>query len=69
MTYLNRLGIDGYMLLLLGAVALGLLAPAEGLAAALLGQVTFWEVALLVFLYGVKLDSGAVRAGLTNWRL
>ncbi|MEM5542699.1 bile acid:sodium symporter family protein [Sulfitobacter sp. AS92] len=69
MTFLNRVGIDGYMILLLCTMTLGLLAPAEGLAALALGQITFWAVALLFFLYGAKLDSGAVKAGLTNWRL
>lgn len=69
MSLLKRLGIDTYMLLLLGTVALSLLAPAQGLAAVILGHVTYWAVALLFFLYGAKLDSSAVKAGLTNWKL
>jgi sodium/bile acid cotransporter 7 len=31
--------------------------------------VTFWAVALLFFLYGVKLSLSATIAGLTNWKL
>ena len=69
MDFLNRIGIDRYMLLLVGTVALGVLAPAAGLAAELLGHVTFWAVALLFFLYGAKLEPAAVKAGLANWRL
>ena len=69
MRLLSRLGVDFYMLLLLATVALGLLLPARGIAAEALGHVTFWAVALLFFLYGGKLDRGAIRAGLLNWRL
>lgn len=69
MKYLKRLGIDTYMLVLLATVGLGIAIPAQGLAAIVLGHVTFWAVALLFFLYGAKLDGAAVKAGLTNWRL
>lgn len=66
---LQRLGLDSYMLLLLTTVALGLLLPVQGVAAAGLKQITFWAVALLFFLYGAKLNSSAIRDGLLNWRL
>ncbi|MFW2589391.1 bile acid:sodium symporter family protein [Sagittula sp. SSi028] len=69
MNYLKRIGIDAYMLLLLATVALGLVLPAQGIAADALGYVTFWAVALLFFLYGAKLDTGSVIEGMTNWRL
>ncbi|UXU76489.1 MULTISPECIES: bile acid:sodium symporter family protein [unclassified Paracoccus (in: a-proteobacteria)] len=69
MNALKRIGIDTYMLLLLGMVALGLLLPARGDAAVVLRDVTWWAVVLLFFLYGAKLDSASVRAGLMNWRL
>lgn len=69
MRLLSRLGVDIYMLLLLATVALGLVLPARGIVAEALGYVTFWAVALLFFLYGAKLDRGAIRAGLLNWRL
>ncbi|MFD0981907.1 bile acid:sodium symporter family protein [Tropicimonas aquimaris] len=69
MKYLKKLGIDIYMLLLLATAAMGVIVPAQGNAATVLGHVTFWAVALLFFLYGAKLDAGAVRSGLTNWRL
>ena len=69
MKYLKRVGIDGYMILLLLMVLVGIALPARGLAADILGQLTFWAVSLLFFLYGAKLDPRAVRAGLLNIRL
>lgn len=69
MRTLNRIGIDAYMLLLLGAVILGVSLPVQAMAADALNQTTFSAVALLFFLYGAKLDSASVRAGLTNWRV
>lgn len=69
MKALKRIGIDTYMLLLLGTVALGLLLPLSGVAAKALQLATWWAVVLLFFLYGAKLDAASVRAGLLNWRL
>jgi len=69
MKYLKRLGIDAYMLMLLATVGSGILLPAQGLTAGVLGHVTFWAVSLLFFLYGVKLDPGSVRSGMLHWRL
>ncbi|MBM3605909.1 MAG: bile acid:sodium symporter [Alphaproteobacteria bacterium] len=67
--FLKRIGIDSYMLMLLGTVLLGLVLPARGIAAEGLGHVTYWAVALLFFLYGAKLDPASVKAGMLNWRL
>lgn len=69
MQTLKRIGIDIYMLLLIGTVLLGLILPMRGIAAEGLRSVTFWAVTLLFFLYGAKLDPASVRAGLLNWRL
>ncbi|ODT58041.1 MULTISPECIES: bile acid:sodium symporter family protein [Paracoccus] len=69
MGFLRRIGIDTYMLMLLGTVLLGLMLPARGIAADGMGQVTYGAVALLFFLYGAKLDPASVKAGLLNWRL
>jgi sodium/bile acid cotransporter 7 len=69
MTYLRRLGIDIYMLLLIATVVVGLVLPVRGVAADVLKQITFWAVALLFFLYGAKLDAAAIRSGMLNWRL
>lgn len=69
MKFLRRFGIDTYMFLLMGVVALGVIIPAQGIGAEILGQITFWAVALLFFLYGAKLDTASVRAGFMNLRL
>lgn len=69
MKHLKRIGIDGYMLLLLLTAAAGVVFPARGLAAQGLSQATFWAVTLLFFIYGAKLDPAAVKAGMLNLRL
>ena len=69
MQALKRIGIDTYMLLLVGMVLLGVFLPARGMAAEALRGATFWAVTLLFFLYGAKLDAASVRAGLLNLRL
>lgn len=69
MKHLKRIGIDGYMLLLLLTALAGVLLPARGLAAQGLGHATFWAVTLLFFIYGAKLDPAAVKAGMLNLRL
>ena len=66
---LKRLGFDFYLVLLIGTVALATLLPARGAAAEVVDMVSTGAVALLFFLYGVKLNTGAIVAGLTNWRL
>ena len=69
MKHLNRIGIDGYMLLLIATAIMGLILPARGIAAMGLGHATFWAVTLLFFVYGAKLDPAAVKAGMLNLRL
>lgn len=66
---LKRVGIDRYMMLLILTVVLASLAPARGGFAVVLGQVTYWAVALLFFLYGAKLSTQTIVSGFTNWRL
>lgn len=69
MKQLARIGLDGYMLLLMLTGLLGVVVPARGLAAEVLGDVTYWAVTLLFFLYGAKLDAASVRAGMLNLKL
>jgi len=66
---LKRIGIDTYMLLLIGTVILAAVLPASGGGAVVVSQVAYYAVALLFFVYGAKLNTSAVVAGLTNWRL
>ncbi len=66
---LGRIGIDTYLLLLLGTVLLASLLPARGPAAtAVTGAVRF-AVALLFFLYGARLSPQEALAGARHWRL
>lgn len=66
---LNRLGIDTLLLLLLLTIILAAFFPVRGAAAELLALFAKGMIALLFFLYGARLDSNAVMAGLRNWRL
>ncbi|MDF3607465.1 bile acid:sodium symporter [Paracoccus sp. DMF-8] len=66
---LRRVGLDRYMMLLVGTVLLASLCPARGEFARILGHVTYWAVALLFFLYGAKLATATILSGLTNWKL
>lgn len=66
---LARFGFDRYMLLLVLTVVLATVLPARGAAAAVLSHLTYWVVALLFFLYGAKLTTATIVAGLANWRL
>lgn len=65
----KRVGIDWYTLALIGCVVLAAIMPARGAAAAALGTVTYWAVALLFFLYGAKLSTSTIAQGLINWPL
>lgn len=66
---LARFGFDRYMLLLVLTVVLATVLPARGQAAAVLSHLTYWVIALLFFLYGAKLTTATILAGLANWRL
>ncbi|MCB1389974.1 MAG: bile acid:sodium symporter [Rhodobacteraceae bacterium] len=66
---LKRYGIDPYLVLLFATVAAAALLPAGGDIATVLKGVSYWAVALLFFLYGAKLSTASILAGLTNWRL
>jgi solute carrier family 10 (sodium/bile acid cotransporter), member 7 len=66
---LKKIGIDAYLLLLLGVVALSFVLPARGTFAELVKQAAYYAVALLFFVYGAKLKTEVVVAGFTNWRL
>lgn len=66
---LRRIGLDRYMMLLILTVVLALVLPVSGAAAGLLKRVIFWAIVLLFFLYGAKLPTRDILAGLTNWKL
>jgi len=66
---LKRFGFDYYLLLLIGTVLLASFFPASGMSAEIVEQVAYFAVALLFFLYGAKLNTKAIIAGISNWRL
>lgn len=65
----RRLPIDPYILMMIATVALASLVPADGAGAVALGRVVIGAIALLFFLYGVRLSPQAALAGLRHWRL
>ncbi|WP_229852493.1 bile acid:sodium symporter family protein [Streptomyces albospinus] len=63
------LPVDGYILALVGTVALAALLPAAGPAAAVADGASTGAVALLFFLYGARLSTREAMDGLRHWRL
>ena len=64
----SRLPVDGYILALVGTVALAALLPARGPAATLSEGAATGAVALLFFLYN-RLSTREAMDGLRHWRL
>jgi sodium/bile acid cotransporter 7 len=62
-------GLDPFLLLLVGTVALASLLPCRGEGAVVFGWVTDVAIFLLFFLHGAKLSREAVVAGVGHWRL
>ncbi len=63
--------IDGFLIAVLSAVALALLAPSIGAAGGPLhlASLTTIGIGLVFFLHGAALSPGALKAGAANWRL
>ncbi|MEU6219432.1 bile acid:sodium symporter family protein [Streptomyces sp. NPDC047022] len=61
--------IDPYILLLLGTVGVAALFPARGTAADVASGASTAAIAILFFLYGVRLSTHEALAGLKHWRL
>jgi sodium/bile acid cotransporter 7 len=64
-----KLPIDGYVLALIATVIVAAIIPARGWGADAMGYVTYLAVALLFFLYGARLSTQAIVAGVMHWRL
>ena len=71
MRHLERYGVDGFLLSLLGAMALAWLLPDAGRSGGWLhlDLFTSYGIGFIFFLLGVNLDLGMVRAEFGNWRL
>jgi sodium/bile acid cotransporter 7 len=64
-----RIRLDSFVIALLVAAAIGTVLPAAGETYAVLRVVSMLSIALLFFLYGVRLSTAETIAGLTNWKL
>src|ERR1700748_674822 len=62
-------GLDPFLILLIGSVALASVLPARGSGAVVMGWVTNAAITLLFFLHGAKLSREAIIAGIGHWRL
>ncbi|MET9736040.1 bile acid:sodium symporter family protein [Streptomyces sp. NPDC006458] len=69
LTWPSRLPIDPYVLLLLGTVGFAALLPARGVGADIASGASDVAIALLFFLYGVRLSTVEALEGLRHWRL
>ncbi|WP_407548935.1 bile acid:sodium symporter family protein [Streptomyces sp. Pv4-95] len=63
------LPVDGYILALVGTIALAAVLPARGPVTTAAEGTSTGAVALLFFLYGARLSTGEAMAGLRHWRL
>lgn len=66
---LKKLPVDTYMLLLIATVVIATALPVSGGAAKFVSHLSSAAVALLFFLYGAKLKTQAIVAGISNWKL
>lgn len=69
MNLLAKLRLDGFLLGLFAAMALGLLVPARGEAGQFVESATRVAIAVLFLLYGTRLEPREALRGLTHWRL
>jgi sodium/bile acid cotransporter 7 len=68
---LKRFGFDGFILALIGMIALASLYPAGGTkgGAISLPDIANYGVSLVFFFYGLRLNRSKLAAGLSNWKL
>jgi sodium/bile acid cotransporter 7 len=68
-SWIRRLLVDPYLLLLVATVALAALLPARGMGRPVADAAVVIAVAMLFFLYGARLSPAAVWTGIAHWRL
>ncbi|WP_232014256.1 bile acid:sodium symporter family protein [Cellulomonas fimi] len=64
-----RAWVDPLVVMIIAVLVLGLLVPAQGTFADVLGVVRTCAIVLLFFLYGARMPTREVVDGLRNWRL
>ncbi|MBV8133444.1 MAG: bile acid:sodium symporter [Alphaproteobacteria bacterium] len=67
--FLDRVQPDGFVLALIGTVAVATLLPCQGTGAGLFQALGSFAVASLFFLQGARLSRAALVAGAEHWRL
>ncbi|MCK9522864.1 MAG: bile acid:sodium symporter [Proteobacteria bacterium] len=67
----TRMGLDSFVLLLVGAILLARYWPGPGVSdgPVPLREIADFGVSLIFFFYGLKLSPQELRSGLANWRL
>ncbi|MET0244879.1 MAG: bile acid:sodium symporter, partial [Flavitalea sp.] len=68
---LKKVGLDGFIIALLGMIFLGWLIPqgANEWNGISLSQIAGYGVSLIFFFYGLRLDPVKLKAGLSHWKL
>jgi sodium/bile acid cotransporter 7 len=69
MSWLQRLRIDKFLLVLIIVVILASLFPCRGMIKTLFEYLTTAAIALLFFMHGAKLSRDAIVGGMGHWRL
>ncbi len=69
MSWLQRLRIDKFLLVLILVVIVASLFPCEGIWKTFFEHLTTAAIALLFFMHGAKLSREAIIAGMSHWKL
>lgn len=69
MSWLQRLRIDKFLLVLITVVILASLFPCEGIYKTIFEHLTTAAIALLFFMHGAKLSRDAIVSGMGHWKL
>lgn len=69
MSWLQRLRIDKFLLVLISVVVLASLFPCRGVVKVSFEYLTTAAIALLFFMHGAKLSREAIVGGMSHWRL
>lgn len=69
MSWLQRLRIDKFLLVLILVVIVASLFPCEGIWKTFFEHLTTAAIALLFFMHGAKLSREAIVAGMSHWKL
>ncbi|MFC0227025.1 bile acid:sodium symporter family protein [Serratia aquatilis] len=69
MSWLQRLRIDNFLLVLVIVVLLASFFPCEGIWKTFFEHLTTAAIALLFFMHGAKLSRQAIFAGMSHWKL